>query len=103
MSGIGFAPKIDSHGLDVSLFLELEDELGLFGKITLRDLDRDGSCLDPTIFILGDEPCAHAGFVSQIWKISSDCGIRSLGAHGSDASPRSAEHRLLPKIESHSA
>ena len=41
--------------MDVSLFLELEEELALFVKITLRDLDMRQFLSLSRIFIFGDE------------------------------------------------
>ena len=61
---------------DVSWFLGLEEELGLFGKITLSFLCAGNGGGVAHIPIFGDEILgAHAGFVSQI----RICSEREIG------------------------
>src|SRR5712692_4736944 len=61
----GLAGNTPASALQVSWFLELVEELALFGKITLRDLDRDGSCLDPTFSSSGMSSWRACRFVLQ--------------------------------------
>jgi len=52
----GSSENRSSHRIDVPLFLELEEELGLFGKITLSFLEPGNCGRVHHIFILGDDP-----------------------------------------------
>ena len=41
-------PQVSATAAEALRYKKLEEKLALFGKITLPDVDRDGSSLDPT-------------------------------------------------------